>query len=132
MDYFRSQYARVGLLYLYAFFSKTTDCSNSPLFSQILILNCWSIAKLIGILFEASRTLSKNQKISKLFSQEMQEISRNIYFWKTVQYGTVVSPGWPKMYPNNVNCYWDIKCHGMQEVNIVFKSLDIEKSSECK
>jgi len=44
--------------------------------------------------------------------------------------GTVTSPGWPDVYPNNANCFWKIRCPKKKRVEITFDSFHLENAGD--
>ena len=45
--------------------------------------------------------------------------------------GTVTTPGWPDLYPNNANCLWEKKCPKGEIVEIKFSSFSVEFEKNC-
>lgn len=43
--------------------------------------------------------------------------------------GTLTSPNYPSTYPNNLNCYVDIRISGGSVVNITIDDINVEKSN---
>lgn len=46
--------------------------------------------------------------------------------------GSIISPGYPKSYPDNAQCEWKISVSEGSTIKIVFTDLDLEAHAECK
>uniref|UniRef100_A0A8C2U7F5 Metalloendopeptidase n=1 Tax=Coturnix japonica TaxID=93934 RepID=A0A8C2U7F5_COTJA len=46
--------------------------------------------------------------------------------------GTITSPGWPKEYPTNKNCVWQVVAPAQYRISLQFEVFDLEGNDVCK
>ncbi|XP_067828865.1 tolloid-like protein 2 isoform X4 [Heptranchias perlo] len=46
--------------------------------------------------------------------------------------GTVTSPGWPKEYPTNKNCVWQVVAPSQYRISLQFEAFELEGNDVCK
>ncbi|XP_068544100.1 tolloid-like protein 2 isoform X6 [Anas acuta] len=46
--------------------------------------------------------------------------------------GTITSPGWPKEYPTNKNCIWQVVAPAQYRISLQFEVFDLEGNDVCK
>ena len=45
--------------------------------------------------------------------------------------GTITSPGWPKDYPTNKNCVWQVVAPAQYQISLQFETFELEGNDVC-
>lgn len=45
--------------------------------------------------------------------------------------GTITSPGWPKEYPTNKNCVWQVVAPAQYRISLQFEVFELEGNDVC-